>query len=317
MDLGSHLFLDKFLNNRLDSLTPFVRNLISVVTTLVAMSPFLVGIAISGDDINRSSLKLIKEKESNVWPVIALALLRILIAMGFVVSVIASHFNLAFWTILLIIVCGVVFFFIGRRSISKFTIVEDRFMANLNEKERQQRRMTPVTSSVSDKMSRYNVKTDMITISPDSLYAGKSLRDLPFRHKSGVNIVKIIRGSRSIMIPTGDEMVFPFDKLLAVGTREQLSEFRKDMSENVFVPAQSESDNLAPREFELESITLNDESWLTGKTLRDTDMRSYGCMVISVVSDGQITTNPKADYRFKSGDIVWLAGEKSACEWWG
>ena len=119
------------------------------------------------------------------------------------------------------------------------------------------------------------------------------------------------------MIPTGDEMVFPFDKLLAVGTREQLSEFRKDMTENVFVPAQSESDNLAPREFELESITLNDESWLTGKTLRDTDMRSYGCMVISVVSDGQITTNPKADYRFKSGDIVWLAGEKSACEWWG
>ena len=317
LDLGSHLFLDKFLNNRLDRLTPFVRNLISVVTTLVVMSPFLVGIAISGDDINRSSLKLIKEKESNVWPVIALALLRILIAMGFVVSVIASHFNLAFWTILLIIVCGVVFFFIGRRSISKFTIVEDRFMANLNEKERQQRRMTPVTSSVSDKMSRYNVKTDMITISPDSLYAGKSLRDLPFRHKSGVNIVKIIRGSRSIMIPTGDEMVFPFDKLLAVGTREQLSEFRKDMTENVFVPAQSESDNLAPREFELESITLNDESWLTGKTLRDTDMRSYGCMVISVISDGQITTNPKADYRFKSGDIVWLAGEKSACEWWG
>ena len=132
-----------------------------------------------------------------------------------------------------------------------------------------------------------------------------------------MNIVKIIRGSRSIKIPTGDEMVFPFDKLLAVGTREQLSEFRKDMTENVFVPAQSESDNLAPREFELESITLNDESWLTGKTLRDTDMRSYGCMVISVVSDGQITTNPKADYRFKSGDIVWLAGEKSACEWWG
>jgi K+/H+ antiporter YhaU regulatory subunit KhtT len=45
-------------------------------------------------------------------------------------------------------------------------------------------------------------------------------------------------------------------------------------------------------------------------------MRSYGCMVISVVSDGQVTTNPKPDYRFKAGDIVWLAGEKSACDWW-
>ena len=315
IDLGSHLFLDKYIINRLDSFAPFVRNLISVIITLVVMSPFLVGIAISGNDINRSSIKLIKARQANVWPVISLALLRILIAMGFVLSVIATHFHLAFWTFLLILVSGVAFFFIGRRSISKFTIVEDRFMANLNEKEQQQRRMAPVTSKVSDKMSRYNVKTDMLTISPDSLYAGKQLRELPFRNKSGVNIVKIVRGSRTIMIPTGTEMVFPNDKLLAVGTKEQLAEFRKDMSENVYVPEPS-ADNLAPREFQLDSITLKEDSWLTGKTLLETDMRSYGCMVISVVSDGQITTNPKPDYRFRAGDIVWLAGEKSACEWW-
>lgn len=315
LDLGSHLFLDKYIISRLDGLSPFVRNLISVVITLVVMSPFLVGIAISGEEINRSSIKLIKARQANVWPVISLALLRILIAMGFVLSVIATHFNLAFWTFFLILVSGVAFFFIGRRSISKFTIVEDRFMANLNEKEQQQRRMAPVTSKVSDKMARYNVKTDMLTISPDSLYAGKQLRELPFRHKSGVNIVKIVRGSRTIMIPTGTEVVFPYDKLLAVGTKEQLAEFRKDMAENVYVQ-EPDADALAPREFQLDSITLKEDSWLTGKTLIETDMRSYGCMVISVVSDGQVTTNPKPDYRFKAGDIVWLAGEKSACEWW-
>ena len=316
IDLGSHLFLDKYIINRLEGFTPFVRNLISVVVTLIVMSPFLVGIAISGNDINRSSIKLIKAKQANIWPVISLALLRIMIAMGFVVSVIASHFNLAFWTILLILISGVAFFFIGRRSISKFTIVEDRFMANLNEKEQQQRRMTPVTSKVTDKMARYNVKTDMLTISPDSLYAGKPLRELPFRHKSGVNIVKIVRGSHTIMIPTGNEVVFPYDKLLAVGTKEQLAEFRKDMAENVSVQEQQAADTMPPREFQLDSITLKEDSWLTGKTLLETDMRSYGCMVISVVSDGQITTNPKPDYRFRAGDIVWLAGEKSACEWW-
>ena len=315
IDLGSHLFLDQYIINRLEGFSPFVRNLISVIITLVVMSPFLVGIAISGNEINRSSIKLIKAKQANIWPVISLALLRILIAMGFVLSVIATHFHLAFWTFLLILVSGVAFFFIGRRSISKFTIVEDRFMANLNEKEQQQRRMAPVTSKVSDKMSRYNVKTDMLTISPDSLYAGKQLRDLPFRHKSGVNIVKIVRGSRTIMIPTGTEMVFPYDKLLAVGTKEQLAEFRKDMNENVYVQ-EPDAETLAPREFQLDSITLKEDSWLTGKTLLETDMRSYGCMVISVVSDGQVTTNPKPDYRFKAGDTVWLAGEKSACEWW-
>ena len=103
----------------------------------------------------------------------------------------------------------------------------------------------------------------------------------------------------------------PFDR-----DGKQLAEFRKDMAENVFTSEKGEADTLAPRAFELESITLKDDSWLTGKSLRETDMRSYGCMVISVVSGGQVTTNPKPEYRFKAGDIVWLAGEKSACDWW-
>lgn len=309
LNIGSHMFLDKLIETHLDGLSPFLRNLISVVVTLALMSPFLVGFAISGSQISKSSLKLIKEKQSNVWPVISLALLRILIAMGFVISVIASHFDLSFWALLLILVAGVCFFFIGRRSISRFTVVEDRFMANLNEKEQRQRSLSPVTSSVSDKMAKFDVKTDMFDISPDSVFVGKPLRELPFRHKSGVNIVKIMRGSRSIIVPSGDEVIYPFDRLLAVGTTEQLAEFRSDMASSIHVSEDS-------GEFELESLTLTPESWLTGKTLRETDMRKSGCMVISVMSDGQVITNPKPEYQFKAGDTVWLAGEKSACEWW-
>lgn len=314
IEMGSHMFLDKFIDTRLSALSPFVRSLISVVTTLVVMSPFLVGIAISGEQISRSSLKLIRERRANFWPVISLTLLRNFIAMSFVVSVIASHFNLAFGTILLIMVAGVAFFFIGRRSISKFTIVEDRFMANLNEKEQQQRRLSPVASSVTDKMSRYNVTTDTVTIPADSDCVGKSLRELPFRNKSGVNIVKIMRGSRNIMVPSGNEIIYPYDKLLAVGTPEQLAEFKQDMAQSVITnntPAE-----LSGNEFELEAITLTEQSWLTGKTLRETNMRAIGCMVISIIRDDQVTTNPGPEFLFKAGDKVWLAGEKSACDWW-
>ncbi len=309
LNIGSHLFLDKFIESHLDGLSVFLRHLISVVVTLAVMAPFIVGLAISGTQISRSSLKLIREKQSNIWPVISLALLRILIAMGFVVSVIASRFDLSFWAILLILVSGVCFFYIGRRSISRFTAVEDRFMANLNEKEQSQRRMAPVSASVQDKMAGYDVSTEIFTISPDSSCIGKPLRDLPFRHKSGVNIVKIMRGSHNIMVPAGDEVIYPYDKLLAVGTAAQLSEFHADMAASIHQAEES-------GEFELEPVVLTAESWLTGKTLRETDMRRTGCMVISVISDGQVITNPKPDYLFKAGDTVWLAGEKSACGWW-
>ncbi len=313
IEMGSHMFLDKFIDTRLNAFSPFVRSLISVITTLVIMSPFLAGIAISGEQISRSSLKLIRERRSNFWPVISLTLLRNFIAMGFVISVVASHFNLAFGTILLIMVAGIAFFFIGRRSISKFTVVEDRFMANLNEKEQRQRMLTPVASSVTDKMSRYNVTTDTVTIPADSDCVGKSLCDLPFRNRSGVNIVKIIRGSRNIMVPSGNEIIYPYDKLLAVGTHEQLSEFRQDLEESIRTNAAQPSTS---SEFELEAITLTDQSWLTGKTLRQTNMRAIGCMVISIIRDDEVTTNPGPEFLFKAGDKVWLAGEKSACDWW-
>ena len=38
-------------------------------------------------------------------------------------------------------------------------------------------------------------------------------------------------------------------------------------------------------------------------------------MVISVLSGGEFHTNPKPDYEFKTGDVVWIAGETSSCEW--
>ena len=70
-------------------------------------------------------------------------------------------------------------------------------------------------------------------------------------------------------------------------------------------------------EFEVQSFTLADDSYLTGQTLRSTNMRDYRCMVISVLHGSQFITNPRPDYKFESGDVVWIAGETSSCRWLG
>ena len=64
-------------------------------------------------------------------------------------------------------------------------------------------------------------------------------------------------------------------------------------------------------------ITLHEDSYLTGKTLRNTNMRDYHCMVISVLHGTEFHTNPKPDYEFAAGDVVWIAGETSSCAWLG
>lgn len=309
--MGAHLYLDKVLGIFSDNWSEPLRGIVKTVITLIVMSPFLGGMAISGNDVSKSLRKLIKEKKSNVWPALSLLLIRILLAMAFVIAVIVDNFKVSWWILALVLLAGVVFFLVGRKTIKKFSLFEDRFMANLNVKEEYARRQSPVATSLKDKLSKYDVHTEIVQIPADSLFAGKQLKQLPFRDTTGINIVKILRGNNALLIPSGNEFVYPYDKVLAVGTTEQLA---------AFVEMVKATDNRMEKtktvDFSVEAITLTEDSYLTGKTLREADMRSYGCMVISIVRKDDIITNPKADFRFQPEDIVWLAGEKSACEWW-
>ena len=144
------------------------------------------------------------------------------------------------------------------------------------------------------------------------------VREMPFRHTSGVNIVKIVRGSKSILIPRGDEFIYPYDKLLAVGTSQQIRDFADMMEESIVrtdgeaktgtIPAKGDEN------FTVDVFEVTEDSFVFVKALHDLSMRNSGCMIISVLRDSEIFTNPKADFRFKSGDTVWIAGEAASCK---
>lgn len=79
-----------------------------------------------------------------------------------------------------------------------------------------------------------------------------------------------------------------------------------------FVPEKKVEDE----RFVVEKITLGPESYLTGKNLRVARMRDSGCMVVSVMHSGVLTTNPKPEYVFEEGDTVWIAGADSSVNWY-
>lgn len=160
-------------------------------------------------------------------------------------------------------------------------------------------------------MSDYDVRIERVLVSSDFAYAGKTLREMPFRHTTGVNIVKIVRGSKGIEIPSGDERIFPGDVLLAVGTTEQIALFRKVMEDNSVV----ENAEVSKDAFVVDSVTLTAGSHLTGQTLRESKMRASGCMVVGVLHNGELIANPKPEYLFREGDTVWMAGVQSSIEW--
>lgn len=310
--IGSKIYLEPAVDKFFPSLSDVWKSVMSVAITCVVMSPFLYGLGVSGGAINASAMKLLKEKPANRWPLLSLTLIRSFIAISFVLELFMAHFKLSWWLILLISLAGVVFFLIARRSAHRYSPLEKQFMSNLNQKEEFEKRKAPVMTSVKSKLSGYDVHIEPFEISADSEIVGKELRNIPIFRDCGVNVVKIQRGTHSVLIPRGEERVYPCDRLLVVGTDEQMKSFRDAMNASVSVTEHKSSD-----EFTVEKVTLEPDSYLTGKALKDTDMRAAGCMIISILGgDGKFSTNPKPDYKFRTGDTVWLAGTIDGCDWY-
>ena len=309
--IGTESYLHPLLERLLPDWSTGLHSLLDVLITLALLSPFLYGLAISGSKIRSSAGRLLRENRANRWPVLALMLLRIAIAIAIIMLVILSHFHLRGWAILLVIAAAFFLLIAARLTMHNYSGLEERFMSNLNERDNLERLRNPVSASVREKMAGYDVHIEQFKVPQNFAYVGQALREMPFRHTTGINIIKIVRGAKSILIPSGDERIFPFDTLVAVGTTEQIRAFRQTLREStVSAPAEE-------TEFSVEPVTLHAGSYLVGQTLRTADMRSGGCMVISVLRGEEFITNPKPDFAFREGDTVWLAGEKSGVAFYG
>ena len=307
--LGSKLYLDKLLVQLLPDAADALRNAVSLAVTLVLMAPFLYGLAVNGHDIKHAAVQLMKEKDSNKWPVLALVFLRIFIAIAFVIAAFLLHYQLSYWSLLLIVLAGIAFFIVARRSVHQFNGLEERFITNLNQKEEYERMRTPIASGVRSKMKGHDVAAESVIISPNSEYAGKKLKDIPFRQKYGINIAKVIRGSKRILIPSPEEFIYPYDEVLAIGTNEEVKHFVEEMNAEDDQRVSYETDD-----FVLDAFELQKGCYLDGKKLKDTNMRQHGCMVVGVERNGLSLMSPKPDFVFEAGDFVWLAGERVECE---
>ena len=310
---ASRHYTEPFLARIFPNMSTLAQNIIIVVITLVVMSPFLFGLGISrgakDGKANRIAFELIAKKPSNRAPMVAMMLTRVFIAIGFVIALFMMHFKMSFWFIFLLALAGVEFVLLIKRYAQGYSAIEKTFMQNLSAREDQERENAPVTATVKDSLTGYDVVLELFTVSPDSEIAGQKLLSIDMLKECGVNILKIIRGSRSILIPGGDETVYPADQLLAVGTKEQVAAFSEAM-QAADKPANEISDN---REFVVKKVELGQSSFLTGKVLKNLDMRSAGCIVISVLRGDKFITNPDAGLELQEGDTVWVAGTAEGC----
>ena len=145
----------------------------------------------------------------------------------------------------------------------------------------------------------------------DSAFCGRPLYDLRLRNRYGVHVSSILRGRQRINIPGGSTVIFPGDRIQAIGDDEQLHAFGDGLRREL-VPEDTE---IEKREMKLRQIILHEGSPFIGKSLRESGIRDqYNCMVVGVEEGQKNLTliNPKR--KFEPGDTLWVVGEQLAID---
>jgi CPA2 family monovalent cation:H+ antiporter-2 len=179
-----------------------------------------------------------------------------------------------------------------------YSRIRARFLANYNEREEIQAKKN-LLAPWDAHMAELEVSADMPGI-------GKSLRELAWREKYGINVAMIERGNQVINTPKRGQIIFPGDIISVIGTDDQLDNFRKDMESGRTLSVEKK-----PVDIVLEHFVIGETSSFANKNIREGEIREkiHG-IVVGIENESGRVVNPDSSYIIRAGDIVWVVGDK-------
>lgn len=271
---------------------------VCTVLTIGAMAPFLLALTFPSSK-NSERRQLMDAGGRYDVPLVVMTFLRLLVCVGFVVYVIGFHFGFTIGVTLGMAVFVLSFIFISRRTRSRLSRIESRFLDNLNEREL--RRSGRRNNLVSDMHVAYG------TVGYDFPYVGDRLCISNVGAKFKVNVASIQRGGAVIPVPGGNERLFPGDIVGVIGTEENIARFMDQLERGSDQSAAATTNE----EVSLTSITLSPTSPLIGKTLAEADLRNKRHALVVAIQRGGVFIALKSTETFRSGDLVWLVAQPS------
>ncbi len=285
---------------------------ISLIITLVILSPFLwaVGFRYSMTDLTN---KLMKANRFNKMLIRTISLIRFLLVWAVVYSVMRHYLNAAFWDewevgkavfVWLNIGFSLVFTFLLRLlspAMNFYRRIEKRFLENLNHRQSNQVFTIP-------EVLQENCRLSKMTLSPDSQYSGKTIRETDFRDSFNVSVVSVERGKNNYDLPKPDFQLFPYDKITFVGNEDKLRLLmgRIESFEDTLINEHENGD------VDMYKVEVRPDSPYCGVMLKDSDLASrYNTMVIALERDGDFILNPSPRVAFAANDIVWFVASSA------
>lgn len=302
------LFLHFIVPLATDMLGDLWGRILGAVLTIAAIAPFLRAMIMKK---NRSEefKSLWSDSRFNHAPLISIILLRIVIAIGFIVFIIENLFRASaalMVGIAIIVVCAMIL----SRFLKKQSIVLERtFVRNLHYKEIQQEYLGEKQPEYAGRLLDRDLHLSDFLIPAESAWAGKTLRELDLGKKYDVHVASIIRGKHRLNIPDGNTCIFPNDLIQVIGTDEQLSLFASVAEKAIHT---YDDEDFGKHEMKLKQFVVAKDSPFVGHSIIECGIRNkYHCLVVGIESAGEdVLRTPQVHIPLKEDDVVWVVGEE-------
>ncbi|HQT23397.1 MAG: sodium:proton antiporter [Sphingobacteriales bacterium 17-39-43] len=291
---------------------PVISGIIVLAISIGLSSPFLWALMAKRPD-NIVYKELWLHIQYSKGPLLVLEISRVTIGIlliGFWVSRIFSTGVAILIAIPLIIMALRLF---SRRIQKFYHRLEQRFLSNLNARE-----IAEEENSYSEKILRKHFKPESelvpwdahmidLQVNQNADYIGKTLEELAWREKFGINLAYIKRGDKLIYAPSRFNKLLPFDHVGIIASDEQMQ---------LFKPAFDATEPIDNVEYDVEDIVVqkivvDEHNRLKGLTVRNSGIRERtNGLIFGIERNNERILNPNSQMVFEWGDIVWIVGER-------
>lgn len=298
-------FLVPFLNENVED--SMLGSIIGLVVSLGLGAPFLWAL-MAKRPANLAYKELWLDKQYSRGPLLALEIFRNVIGVLLIGFWVDRLFSTKVAILVAVPVTIVVLILFSKRIQKFYQRLEGRFISNLNARE------TAAEEETANK--RFNPQSDLspwdahmvdLEVKQQAEYAGKTLVELAWREKYGINIAYIKRGDKLIYAPGRNNKLLPFDHVGILSTDDQMQVFKPifDATEDI----QLEENNI--EDVILQRIVVDEHNKLKGLTIRDSGIRERtNGLIVGIERKEERILNPNSTTVFEWGDIVWIVGER-------